>query len=121
MKFGKRLGAEAARGWRGSYLDYKACKRAIRKDVEAGGKFLLLFYAGGRLIMLLSGLEYVYEPSLTGIYPSSLAYTDRSKRLADVCVCVSFLDAKGHNFEQQSGWSCRRSVPSLWTGKRSLR
>lgn len=34
MKFGKRLGAEALRGWRGTYLDYKACKRAVRQDVE---------------------------------------------------------------------------------------
>lgn len=37
MKFGKRLGAEAARGWQGTYLDYKECKRAIRQDVEARG------------------------------------------------------------------------------------
>ena len=37
MKFGKRLGAEAARGWQGTYLDYKACKRAIRQDVESKG------------------------------------------------------------------------------------
>ena len=37
MKFGKRLGAEAARGWRGTYLDYKACKKAVRQDVDACG------------------------------------------------------------------------------------
>ncbi|KAK9844379.1 hypothetical protein WJX74_001674 [Apatococcus lobatus] len=34
MKFGKRLAAEASRRWRGSFLDYKAIKRAIQLDVE---------------------------------------------------------------------------------------
>ena len=42
MKFGKRLGAEAGRGWQGAFLDYKACKRAISKDVVLEGKFLTL-------------------------------------------------------------------------------
>ena len=37
MKFGKRLGAEAERGWQGAFLDYKACKRAISKDVILEG------------------------------------------------------------------------------------
>jgi len=37
MKFGKRLALEAARRWRPSYLDYKACKRAIQQDVNACG------------------------------------------------------------------------------------
>ena len=37
MKFGKRLGAEAGRGWDGTFLDYKACKRAISKDVILEG------------------------------------------------------------------------------------
>jgi SPX domain protein involved in polyphosphate accumulation len=40
MKFGKRLGAEASRGWQGTYLDYKACKRAIRQDVDNKGPFI---------------------------------------------------------------------------------
>ena len=37
MKFGKRLAAEASRRWRGSFLDYKAIKRAIQLDVECRG------------------------------------------------------------------------------------
>lgn len=38
MKFGKRLAAEASRRWRGSFLDYKAIKRAIQLDVECRGE-----------------------------------------------------------------------------------
>ncbi|KAK9868326.1 hypothetical protein WJX84_003439 [Apatococcus fuscideae] len=34
MKFGKRLASEASRRWRGSFLDYKAVKRAIQLDVD---------------------------------------------------------------------------------------
>lgn len=37
MKFGKRLASEASRRWRGSFLDYKAVKRAIQLDVDCRG------------------------------------------------------------------------------------
>lgn len=37
MKFGKRLAAEASRRWRPFYLDYKALKRALARDVSNKG------------------------------------------------------------------------------------
>ena len=36
MKFGKRLEAEAERRWLESYVDYKALKKAIKKDISEG-------------------------------------------------------------------------------------
>ena len=37
MKFGKRLTSEAARHWDNQFLDYKACKKAVQRDVFAQG------------------------------------------------------------------------------------
>ena len=37
MKFGKRLTSEASRHWDNQFLDYKACKKAVQKDVFAAG------------------------------------------------------------------------------------
>jgi hypothetical protein len=37
MKFGKRLAAEAARCWPEACLDYKAIKRALKKDLASKG------------------------------------------------------------------------------------
>lgn len=38
MKFGKRLAAEAARCWPEACLDYKAIKRALKKDLASKGR-----------------------------------------------------------------------------------
>lgn len=37
MKFGKRLAGEASRRWRPFYIDYKALKQAIQRDIDGRG------------------------------------------------------------------------------------
>lgn len=41
MKFGKRLAAEASRRWRPFYIDYKALKRALARDVSNHGALVV--------------------------------------------------------------------------------
>jgi hypothetical protein len=81
MKFGKRLAEEAARRWRPFYLDYKAVKRAIQRDVDALGGW-------PQLTVLAPAVLHPYR--LHAILPSPLI---------SLVPCCCTTDAQGHAFE----------------------